>query len=654
MNTTERLPARTARGTGSAPAGTAGAGMWTGTGSSATFTWLHTPENGRVRGLVVLAPPAGREHVQGYRALRQLAMLLTGAGYCVARVSYRGVGDSHALAPEDDLLEQWCGNVLDAARQAREVCGIEELPVYGIGYRVGAGLLSMLAEHFDHVIAWEPVSGKAFANQWSRLRRATLPEIPTGDGVDLMGLWLTDAQAEQLARIPDPRRLAQLPPGVEVYREADQPRAKVMYGVESLDVRVHYDVLEDLLWRLPRPALVPFTGAGRGPARNEFLAGDGVLCAEEVVTVDPAGYPGILTGPVAGQVPDRAGVPRPAAASGAADGGEERPGVTETVVAATDASAVQPSGGAIAPWPGKPVTFFAPGASEPRDGSGLWPETARRLAGRGVASLRADRDGAGDRALLWSDRDPNPYRYLNAEALRQQARWLGERFRTDVVATVLCSGAWATLRAAREPAGLPAQALILINQNEWRMHQGFFDELRLSYDGDAKLRAKSTAAAADAAPSGARSPAPALGGTGDAHGACRSRCAHAARGALSGVGTWATARLAEGKRLASHALRHHAPEPVWNLMARNPSASIPDHVLERASHGRRVVLLVGPQDEERYRETTADRAVSRLQRRGRRIAERYVPAVDHSVLSRTARNQIARQLDELFDQWKAQ
>ncbi|WP_240625031.1 hypothetical protein [Kocuria tytonicola] len=653
MNTIGTPPARTERGASAAPAGTAGAGMWTGTGSSATFTWLHTPENGRARGLVVLAPPAGREHVQGYRALRQLAMLLTGAGYCVARVSYRGVGDSHALRPGDDLLQEWLRNVLDAAQQAREVCGIEELPVYGIGYRVGAGLLSMLSEHFDHVIAWEPVSGKAFANQWSRLRRATLPEIPTGDGVDLMGLWLTDAQAEQLARIPDPRRLAQLPPGVEVYREADQPRAKVMYGVESLDVRVHYDVLEDLLRRLPRPGLVPFTGAGRGPARNEFLAGDGVLCAEEVVAVDPAGYPGILTGPVAGQVPDRTGGRGPAASPGAAGrrGAESSPEVT---AAATADATAQAAGGAIAPWPGKPVTFFAPGASEPRDGSGLWPETARRLAGRGVVSLRADRDGAGDRALLWSDRDPNPYRYLNAQALREQARWLGERFRTDVVATVLCSGAWATLRATREPAGLPAQALILINQNEWRMHQGFFDGLRPSYDGDAKLRAKSTSAAADAAPSGGRAAAPAHGGAGSVHGACRSRCADAARGVLSDAGTWATARLAEGKQVASHALRHRTPEPVWNLMARNPSASIPDHVLERASHGRRVVLLVGPQDEERYRETTADRAVSRLQRRGRQIAERYVPAVDHSVLSRTARNQIARQLDELFDQWKAQ
>lgn len=616
-NTAAEERTGTAAGAAPAPAGVLGAGMWTGTGDCATFTWVHTPETGRTRGLVVLVPPAGREAVQGYRALRQLAMLLVGAGYCVARVGYRGIGDSHALRPGEQLLPTWERNVLDATEQAREVCGVTQLPVYGIGYRVGAGLLARLAGHFDRVIAWEPVSGKTFVNQWARLRRATLPEIPVGEGVDLMGLWLTDEQAAELSSLADPRKLDPVPEGVEVYREADQPRAKIMYGVDSLDVRVHYDVLEDLLWRVPRPELVPFTGSGRGPQRNDFTAPDGTACAEQIVTVDPKGYPGILTGPVAAH--------------------DEQT--------------------AIAPWPGKPVTFFAPGASEPRDGSALWSETARRLAGQGVASLRADRDGSGDRALLWTDRDPNPYRYLNAQALREQARWLGERFGTDVVATVLCSGAWAALRAARESAGLPVQGMILVSQNEWRMNQAFFDQLRLSYDGDAKLRAKETAKATTGRGDAATAAAAAASGPEDApHAACAAarRGRAAARRALDGAAVWGRERLAEGKQAGSYALRHYAPPRVWNLMGRNPAASIPDHVLDRASQGRSVTLIVGPQDEPRYRETTADRAVARLQRRGRDIQERFSPGVDHSGLSRTARDEIAQHLDELFAQWKAQ
>ena len=574
-----------------ASARAAGTGVWTGTGARATFTWLHVPRDGRARGLVVLAPPVGREHVQSYRVLRQLALLLVDAGCCVARVSYRGVGDSHALSTSDDLLVTWEQNILEAATQAREVCGITDQPVYGIGYRVGAGLLTRVAEHFEHVIAWEPVSGATFVKQWSRLRRATLPEIPVGEGVDFMGLWLTGAQAAQLSSLPDPRKIEQLPANVRIHRESDQPRAKVMYGVDSLDVRVHYDVLEDLVRLVPRGESTPLSGAQPGPVRNDFHTPEGVACAEEIVAVTAGGYPGILTGPV--------------------DAGSRA--------------------GEIGPRPGKPVTYFAPGASEPRDGSALGSETARRLAGQGVASLRADREGAGDRAMLWSDRDPNPYRYLNAQALREQARWLTERFHTDVVATVLCSGAWATLRAAREPAGLPVHGMILINQNEWRMKQEFFDQLRLTYDGDATLLKRAAASSeAGAVPAGRIS-------------------------RVTGTATaWLRPRLRSVKDAAAHVLRNRTPQSVWNVMARNPAASIPDDVLERASRDRRVVLLVGPQDAARYRDTMSDRAVLRLRVRGRDIRDRFVPEVDHSVLSRTARNEIARQLDDVFAQWKVQ
>ena len=86
--TLEQRQAATAGTADSAPAGVLGTGMWTGTGRGATFTWVHTPENGRTRGLVVLAPPAGREAVQGSRALRQLAV---GAG--AAAVTY-GLGSA--------------------------------------------------------------------------------------------------------------------------------------------------------------------------------------------------------------------------------------------------------------------------------------------------------------------------------------------------------------------------------------------------------------------------------------------------------------------------------------------------------------------------------------------------------------------------------
>lgn len=424
-----------------------------------------------------------------------------------------------------------------------------------------------------------------------------------GDRVDLMGLCLSNEQAAQLSSLRDPRRLANLPEHVTIFREKDQPRAKVMYGVESQDTRVHYDILDQLIRMLPRPVLTPVGGDGRGPLRNEFTAPTGVECAEEIVRVEPKDYMGVLTGPV---LTDKPGRP-------------------------------------IASQPGKPVTFYAPGASEPRDGSALWSETARELAGHGVASLRADRDGAADRAELWADRaelwadrDPNPYRHANAQAMREQAQWLDNHFNSTVVATVLCSGAWDTLCAAREPEGIPVEGIILLNQNEWRMKQEFFDELRKTYDADARLHAAALTSR-QAKEELARPATP-------RRDAVKDKVAGAASAAQSVLGAV--------KEKGSYALRHYAPEPVWNLIARYPEASIADYILDRASRNARVVLLVGPQDEPRYRETLTPRAVARLTGRGRDIREEYLPNVDHSILSRTARDVVVTRVVELLSQWE--
>lgn len=569
-------------------AGIHGQAMWTRSGPDAIQTWVHTPADGRSRGLVVLAPPVGREHVQSYRANLQLAMLLATEGYCVARVCYRGMGDAHALPADLDAVRAWTQDLLDTAAHARAVCGVADLPVWAVGHRIGGALAAQVADRFQAVIAWEPVSGSTFARQWSRLRRATLSEISVGDRVDLMGLSLSHEQGASLSRLPDPRSVDDLPAHVRIFREPDQPRAKLMYGVESYDSRVHYDVLDQLIRMLPRPELRPMASTGHGPLRNWFVAATGVECAEEIVRIEPKNYMGVLTGPVAGHE----------------------------------------HGGHITPRPGKPVTFYAAGASEPRDGSALWSESARVLAGHGVASLRADRDGSGDRALMWAERDPHPYRLANAQALREQAQWMRERFKAPVVVTALCSGAWAALCAAREPERIPVDGMILINQTEWRMKQAFFDVLRLSNDADARLRA--AAMTRDSNGSTAVTPR-------------KTRVAW-----RTGLDRAASSVKAAG----SHALRNHSPERVWNLMARHPEASIPDHTLERASRDARVVLLVGPQDEPRYRQTMTPRAVDRLAARGRDISQEYIGRLDHSILSRTARDVMIERVVELLTQWK--
>ena len=121
---------------------------------------------------------------------------------------------------------------------------------------------------------------------------------------------------------------------------------------------------------------------------------------------------------------------------------------------------------------------------------------------------------------------------------------------------------------------------------------------------------------------------------------------------VAGAASAAQSVLGAVKEKGSYALRHYAPEPVWNLIARHPEASIADYILDRASRNARVVLLVGPQDEPRYRETLTPRAVARLTGRGRDIREEYLPNVDHSILSRTARDVVITRVVELLSQWE--
>ncbi|RKQ34170.1 alpha/beta hydrolase family protein [Kocuria tytonis] len=472
------------------PAGIHGAGMWTGSGDTATVTWLHTPENGRVRALVVLAPPVGPDHTRSYRELRQLAMMLAGAGYCVARVNYRGTGDSHGLRPDDDVAALWERNVRDAVTQARAVCGIADAPVYGIGHRVGTALLLRAVECFDRVIAWEPESGAEFLRRWSRPRAVDPRDVPPEHGVDLPGLWLTAAQAAQLRALPGPapdvdrpdadrpdavqvlgwtargagpasrgnaseypvgaasssaprhgtaRRLpGRHTPGAPVPHEQAprgcDPRTRNPLTDLQDEEPVRYDVLEDLLWALPRPRLVPFTGVGRGPARNEFVADSGHACVEELVAVGWRGHCGVLSGPAT-------------ALPGTDDGSGNR--------------AAAPDG---------PAVVLVAGGCGARDASGLWPPVARRLAGRGVVTLRADGDGAGDRVPPWQERIPDPRQAGSARAVRHQLRWLAERHPGPVVLVAAGEGIPTARRVADATDGAPVDGVVLVGS--WQRAPG--------------------------------------------------------------------------------------------------------------------------------------------------------------------------------------
>ena len=48
---------------------------WAGTGREAVLAWIHAPEDGTSRGIVVLGQPAGREQVLSLLAVRRLSLI---------------------------------------------------------------------------------------------------------------------------------------------------------------------------------------------------------------------------------------------------------------------------------------------------------------------------------------------------------------------------------------------------------------------------------------------------------------------------------------------------------------------------------------------------------------------------------------------------
>ena len=66
------------------------------------------PANCAFRGAVVLCQPLGTEFINAHRAMRQLAIMLSNAGFHVLRFDYYGTGDSEGESQTitaDDLVK---------------------------------------------------------------------------------------------------------------------------------------------------------------------------------------------------------------------------------------------------------------------------------------------------------------------------------------------------------------------------------------------------------------------------------------------------------------------------------------------------------------------------------------------------------------------
>ncbi|KAA9393142.1 hypothetical protein FCK90_13620 [Kocuria coralli] len=558
---------------------------WIGSGSEAVLAWIHTPEDAGTRGargIVVVASPAGREQALSALAVRRLCILLAREGYVAVRFTWRGSGDSQPLASHDDAVKVWQSDVRSVTAGAKALLAADDLPVFAVGYRTGAAVLGSMAEDFDAVVSWEPVAGKTFVRQWSRLRHTVVPHVPSTEGqVDLLGMALTEAQAEQFSALAVPEPSETL---VEV-REAEKRRAKAMYGVEPFETRLHDDVLGLVVDALPAPDAQPLDVRIRPVLQNSWTDDRGQTLHERLVEVGADRRAGVVTWR------DQEGSP----------GGFDQ------------AHGLLVSGG----------------GPDGRVGSGEWPHIARALASDGIVTLRVDRPLVGDSTPVEALRATNSYTLRSATSFRESTAWLREAGCTTISASFLCASAWAACLGEVRGAPVDASTIVLVGHAEWKMSEELWAEVRETYDADAPRGAMpvtNRAARDSSAP--VRPETEIRGGLPGLGDRVRWINELARTGGKAGLKNWA-------REQAVSAVRTRLPYPLWRAGGRMRVMETPERVLEPMTRHARVVVLNGPDDLPRWEKTQGDRAVERLSAAGRQITSIASDRLDHSVLTST-------------------
>ncbi len=146
-------------------------------GDPPLFGLFHPAAAGSARGHgVLICPPIAYEHIRAHRALRNLAVQLSRAGFDALRFDYFGVGDSSGTS-EEARVARWHGDVATAADELRSLAGAMAISV--IGVRLGATLAASAAQlQTDHLILWDPiVDGRAWVQRLERMHQALLGDL---------------------------------------------------------------------------------------------------------------------------------------------------------------------------------------------------------------------------------------------------------------------------------------------------------------------------------------------------------------------------------------------------------------------------------------------------------------------------------------------
>jgi alpha-beta hydrolase superfamily lysophospholipase len=176
------------------------------------FGWLHAPQGNAGSDVAVLiCTGLIQDALLAYGSLRVLADELADAGYAALRFDYPGTGDSCDEASErDGHWVAWQRSVDDAANWLRATTGASRLVL--VGLRLGSTLATLAASRRDDIaglLLFEPVlSGRNYVRQLF-LEAEMLSGIRPvkGDNLYLREFRFTPATLEQIGEV-DLRKLA--------------------------------------------------------------------------------------------------------------------------------------------------------------------------------------------------------------------------------------------------------------------------------------------------------------------------------------------------------------------------------------------------------------------------------------------------------------
>jgi len=174
----------------------------------ALFGCYHEPRSGARDCAVLLANPVGHEYVQFHRVYRQLAIMLSDAGFPVLRFDYTGTGDSSGDYP-DWSMTRWATDIERAAEEVKRRGPSSRKAV--VGLRVGASIALQVAGKsvdLDSLVLWDPiVSGSAYVDE---LRAGhenmmgyahVIPKPEAGTPPEVLGFPFPDSLANEIGFI---------------------------------------------------------------------------------------------------------------------------------------------------------------------------------------------------------------------------------------------------------------------------------------------------------------------------------------------------------------------------------------------------------------------------------------------------------------------